>query len=103
MLKASKHEAGSKIRSHSRAVEDDDVDRPQVHAWRHAQPSGTNCPKILVKAKTASEEQCSARSRDKTKPNDKLVGNDKEKLLERAARLILLEASALALFPNLLR
>ena len=45
MLKASKHEAISKIRSRQRAVEDYDVDRPQVQAWRHVQPSGTNCPK----------------------------------------------------------
>ena len=44
MLKASKHEAGSKIRSRQRAVADYDVDRPQVQAWRHVQPSGTNCP-----------------------------------------------------------
>ena len=34
------------MRSH-RAVEDDDVDRPQVQAWRHAQPSGTNSPSAL--------------------------------------------------------
>ena len=45
MLKASKHEAGSKIRSRQRAVEDYDVDRPQVQAWRHVEPSGTNCPR----------------------------------------------------------
>ena len=32
-----------------RAVEDDDVDRPQVQAWRHVQPSGTNSPKRLEK------------------------------------------------------
>ena len=48
MLKASKHEAGSKIRSRQRAVADDDVDRPQVQAWRHVQPSGTNCPNVPV-------------------------------------------------------
>ena len=45
MLKASKHEAISKIRSRQRAVADDDVDRPQVEAGRPVQPSGTNCPK----------------------------------------------------------
>ena len=28
-----------------RAVGDDDVDRPQVRAWRHVEPSGTNGPK----------------------------------------------------------
>ena len=28
-----------------RAVADDDVDRPQVGAWRHVEPSGTNGPK----------------------------------------------------------
>ena len=27
-----------------RAVVDDHVDRPQVGAWRHVEPSGTNCP-----------------------------------------------------------
>ena len=49
MLKASKHEAGPEIRSHPRAVADYDVDRPQVQAWRHAQPSGTNSPETPEK------------------------------------------------------
>ena len=53
MLKASKHEASSKIRSRHRAVADYDVDRPQVQAWRHVQPSGTNCPNVPEKRKQA--------------------------------------------------
>ena len=44
MLKASKYEAGHKIRFLFRVVIDDDVDRTQVYAWRHVQPSVTNCP-----------------------------------------------------------
>ena len=31
-----------------RVVEDDDVDRPQVQAWRRVEPSGTNNPKAFV-------------------------------------------------------
>ncbi len=34
MLKASKYEAGLKIRSPSRVVIDDDLDRPQVYGLR---------------------------------------------------------------------
>ena len=58
MLKASKHEAGSKIRSRQRAVEDYDVDRPQVQAWRHVEPSGTNCPESSVRRKQGSRIKC---------------------------------------------
>ena len=56
MLKASKHEACFKIRSHKRAVGDYDVDRPQVQAWRHVQPSGTNSPTSARRNKRASRE-----------------------------------------------
>ena len=45
------------MRSH-RAVEDDDVDRPQVQAWRHAQPSGTNSPSALPVQAHALELAC---------------------------------------------
>ena len=57
MLKASKHEADSKIRSRQRAVEDYDVDRPQVQAWRHVQPSGTNCPISSVEEERSHGKQ----------------------------------------------
>ena len=47
-----------------RAVGDDDVDRPQVRAWRHVEPSGTNgprasallCAAAVVSAFTPSRE-----------------------------------------------
>ena len=55
MLKASKHEAFSKIRSPHRAVADDDVDRLQVQVWRHTQPSSTNCPKTSEESKSRSK------------------------------------------------
>jgi hypothetical protein len=52
-LKASKREAPPKTnlpraKALRRAVGDDDVDRPQVQAWQHAQPSGTNRPRGLI-------------------------------------------------------
>ena len=31
-----------------RVVADDDVDRRQVHAWRHVEPSRTNDPKAFL-------------------------------------------------------
>ena len=56
-----------------RAVGDDDVDRPQVRAWRHVEPSGTNGPKAsallcaaaVVSAFTPSRE---GRPRDEWAP-----------------------------------
>ena len=48
MLKASKHEANLKIRSPFRVVEDDDVDRRQVHGRQRPQPSRTNHPKAFL-------------------------------------------------------
>ena len=38
-----------------RVVEDYDVDRRQVQAWRHAQPSRTNHPKTFLGGKSAVE------------------------------------------------
>ena len=71
MLKASKHEAGSKIRSRQRAVADYDVDRPQVQAWRHVEPSGTNCPKVPEKEK---EEKKKKKATGPAGENDKSRG-----------------------------
>ena len=36
------------MRPPQRAVVDDHVDRPQVEAWRHVEPSGTNCPRACA-------------------------------------------------------
>ena len=36
------------MRPPQRAVGDYHVDRPQVEAWRHVEPSGTNCPKACA-------------------------------------------------------
>ena len=38
------------MRPPQRAVADDDVDRPQVEAWRHVEPSGTNCPRACARS-----------------------------------------------------
>ncbi len=47
------------MRPPQRAVVDDHVDRPQVEAWRHVEPSGTNCPNAC-----ASEAPVRPLSRD---------------------------------------
>ena len=63
-LKASKREAPPKTNAPraqalTRAVRDEDVDRPQVQAWQHAQPSGTNRPRGLARpATTAGPPSC---------------------------------------------
>ena len=56
-----------------RAVADDDVDRPQVGAWRHVEPSGTNGPKARGRAGDAPRRPLSQTSESKGSESNAIV------------------------------
>ena len=72
-----------------RAVEDDDVDRPQVQAWRHVQPSGTNSPMRLERSVSPPGGRDAERKKEEKARHRKHYARLLETLLQISFRLVL--------------